>query len=71
DLNLGKVALYQLSYSRVVKEASILATFKKVSRQLCKKTGFFHCVCDCLKRHMLIAFQGNPFRNETGTQKFL
>jgi hypothetical protein len=28
DLNLGKVALYQLSYSRVVKTGAIIATFR-------------------------------------------
>ena len=32
DLYLGKVSLYQLSYSRVVKTASIIAVFGASSR---------------------------------------
>jgi hypothetical protein len=44
DLNLGKVALYQLSYSRVFpyvmyrKEAGILMIFDLVSRKIYEKT---------------------------------
>jgi hypothetical protein len=44
DLNLGKVALYQLSYSRVFpcamrrKEAGILMIFDPVSRKIYEKT---------------------------------
>lgn len=55
-------------FPRLRKEASILATFRKVSRQLCKKLLFFHCSYQCQQKRLQAALRGNAAHNETRTR---
>jgi hypothetical protein len=46
DLNLGKVALYQLSYSRNFRKAGIVGRNTSKSRKALQLRGPVHWACD-------------------------